>query len=106
VLDVVPGGQDAQRGEEGGEHDEQQGKAVHPHVVADAVSRQPLPALHELHGRGLAVETRTRGAGKTRNSATEMMRVAIFRTLWRFRSRISRIPIPDDGEEDQNGEDR
>ena len=103
-LDVVPGGQDAQRGEEGGEHDEQQGKAVDPHVVADTVSRQPLPALHELHGRGLAVEVKPEGQGNQELHHGDGQG-GDLQALVALPVQDQQDPYPDDGEENQNGED-
>jgi hypothetical protein len=104
VLDVVPGGQDAQRRQEGGEHDQQQGKAVDADIVADAVGRQPGPALHELHGRGLAVEVEPQGQGhqELRHGDDQG---GDLQALVALPVQNQQDPYPDDGEEDQNGED-
>ena len=104
VLDVVPGGQHAQGGQEGGEHDEQQGKAVDPQGIADAVGRQPFPALHELHGRGLAVEVEPEGQGNQElhhgNDQGGHLEALVVLPV-----HDDQDPDPQDGEEDQNGED-
>ena len=87
-----------------GEHDEQQGKAVDPQVVADPVGRQPLPALHELHGRGLAVEVEPEGQGNQELHQGDGQG-GDLQALVALPVQDQQDPYPDEGEEDQNGED-
>ena len=63
-LDVGPGGQNTERGQKGGEQDEQQREAIHPEMIADAVTGNPRVALHELHGGGAVVEAEPQGQGE------------------------------------------
>ena len=50
-VDGLPGRQDADRGQQGGEQDEEHGNAVHAHAVADLEVGQPVDAFVELEAR-------------------------------------------------------
>ncbi len=56
VFDRLPGAEDAQNGEEGGEHDQEHADPVDAEQVAYPEFREPLPLLDELHRGGLLVE--------------------------------------------------
>ena len=52
LVDVVPGPEQGEGGEEGGEQDQPVADPVDAHVVGDAVGRNPRSALEELVARG------------------------------------------------------
>ncbi|MOA36154.1 hypothetical protein D3C78_1576630 [compost metagenome] len=56
MLDPVPGGEDRHRGEDQGEHGDQQREAVDADVVVDAEGGQPAGLFSELEAR-LGLET-------------------------------------------------
>jgi hypothetical protein len=47
-MNRLPRRQQRQRGQEAGQHNQEQADAVHPQVVRDAELRQPGPVLDEL----------------------------------------------------------
>ena len=55
-LDAFPAGEDAERGERGGEQDEEDGNPVHAHFIGDADRRQPVDALDKLEAGAGGVE--------------------------------------------------
>ena len=55
--DRLPGAQDAEDGQEGGQQDQEQADPVDAQFIADPVGLNPPPILHKLHRRCRGVES-------------------------------------------------
>ena len=80
VLDRLPGGEDAERRQRGGEQHEQHRDAVDAHVVADAEFRQPGQLLLELEAGGGVVELHPEDQADSRKTI-RLVQSAVQRAL-------------------------
>ena len=77
--DRLPGAEDAEDGQEGGQQDQEQADAVDAQFVADPVVLDPPPVLHELHGGCRSSQRRRKAAGRRINSTREKTKATPLR---------------------------
>ena len=72
-FDGFPGAEDRYRGEQGGEHHEEEADAVDSHVIVDVEARHPFVLLGELEAGGLSVKAsqESEAEGEGRQGAEE-----------------------------------